>query len=132
MESRPTTIIPCASCRGTGGHYAPGESPAPCEVCAGRGENVAPWPHVGCAYCEGTGSFQSFNCPVCRGIGVVAPPPGPTRRCEVCRGRAFDPRCGFPCRRCRGRGVVTAGSPPPRSAAGPFLDVTGAEVCVAR
>ncbi len=133
METAATSQLPCAYCRGTGAapHALPGDPPH-CEVCHGLGTNAVPRPCVPCAFCQGTGSFQTFGCPVCRGTGAVAPPPGPTRRCEECRGRAFDPRCGLPCLRCRGRGVVTAHAPPPEPpSAAPFLEATQAEAVLA-
>jgi DnaJ-class molecular chaperone len=130
METAATALLPCAFCRGKGiAPYGMMDPPPRCEVCYGHGTNVVPWPHDGCAFCEGTGTFRTFSCLVCRGTGVVPPLPGPTHRCEECRGRAFDTRGGLPCLRCRGRGVVASHSPPPRqSAAGPFLEATHAEV----
>jgi DnaJ-class molecular chaperone len=127
METAATALLPCAFCRGHGfAPYGVPEHQPHCEVCQGQGTNRVPWPHMGCAFCEGSGNFQSFSCLVCRGTGVVPPLPGPTRRCEECHGRAFDRRCGLPCLRCRGRGIVTAQTPR-RGAAGPFLDATHAE-----
>jgi DnaJ-class molecular chaperone len=131
METAATALLPCAFCRGKGiASYDVLNSPH-CEVCHGRGTNRVVWPHVGCAFCEGTGSFRTFGCLVCRGTGVVPPLPGPTHRCEECRGRAFDSRNGLPCLRCRGRGVVTARDHSPHPAfAGPFLEATHAEACL--
>jgi DnaJ-class molecular chaperone len=127
METAATALVPCAYCRGKGTDpYGVQEPPADCEVCHGHGTKRVPWPHVSCAFCEGTGSFRSFYCLVCRGVGVVPQLSGPTRRCEECHGRAFDCGCGLPCPRCRGRGVVTDHSAP--FPAGPFLDATHAEV----
>jgi DnaJ-class molecular chaperone len=131
MDSPATTLIPCAFCRGKGVASRPDVS-AHCEVCLGRGTNTVPWPHVDCAFCEGSGSFRTFSCLVCRGTGVVPPLAGPTRRCDDCRGRAFDHRTGLPCLRCRGRGLVACEAHALEPAvAGPFLEATHAEVCVA-
>jgi DnaJ-class molecular chaperone len=130
METAATTLLPCAFCRGKGiSPYGAMEPPPCCEVCQGHGTNLVPWPHVGCAFCERTGSFRTFSCLVCRGTGVVPPLPGPTHRCEECRGRSFDSRSGLPCLRCRGRGVVTSLAPHP-TVAGPFLEATHAEACL--
>jgi DnaJ-class molecular chaperone len=129
METAATVLFPCAFCRGKGiAPYHVQEPPPRCEVCHGRGMNLVPWPYVSCAFCEGTGNFRSFCCLVCRGTGVMPPLCGPTRRCEECHGRAFDPRGGLPCLRCRGRGVV-ATDQAVASVAGPFLDATHAEAC---
>jgi DnaJ-class molecular chaperone len=131
MDTAATALLPCAFCRGKG--IAPYGllEPAPrCEVCHGQGSNLVPWPHVGCAFCAGTGNFRTFSCLVCRGTGVIPPLLGPTRRCEECHGRAFDRRSGLPCLLCRGRGVVTDHDSLSHPAvAGPFLEATHAEAC---
>jgi DnaJ-class molecular chaperone len=127
METAATSLFPCAYCRGKGVAPYAVQEPSDCEVCHGSGTNVVPWPSVSCAFCEGTGTFRSFCCMVCRGTGVVPQLAGPTRRCEECHGRAFDFRGGLPCLRCRGRGVVTDEAP--RYTAGPFLEATHAEAC---
>jgi DnaJ-class molecular chaperone len=109
MEPVTTTLIPCAFCRGRGvDPCAPLSAWGRCEVCRGRGENEVPVPHTACRYCQGSGSYRTFSCLVCRGTGVVPPVPGPAERCPDCRGRAFDAAGGLPCLRCRGRGLVTS------------------------
>jgi DnaJ-class molecular chaperone len=133
METAATALLPCAFCRGKGiTPYESHEAASRCEVCQGRGANLVSWPHVSCAFCEGTGNFKTFSCLVCRGTGVVPPLSGPTHRCEECRGRAFDHASGLPCLRCRGRGVVAARAGPPHPIlAGPFLEATNAEASLA-
>jgi DnaJ-class molecular chaperone len=36
-----------------------------CGACSGRGVVSVSVPHVPCAYCDGSGSFKTFRCPVC-------------------------------------------------------------------
>jgi hypothetical protein len=107
MENAGYATVTCAFCQGKGvDPYGPPARPARCEVCGGRGEVDVPVPHIVCAFCKGSGSPRTFRCPVCVGVGVLAPVPAPTRRCPVCQGYAMDPASGWPCPHCRGRGVI--------------------------
>lgn len=79
-----------------------------CEVCKGVGRVTVPVPHVACVYCHGTGSHKTFSCPVCKGTGVLATLPEPTRTCPACDGLTYETSGGLPCLECKGRGLVSA------------------------
>ena len=108
-SARAREEVRCAFCRGRGTdpfHLLSDRST--CGACGGRSTVNVPTPHVPCAYCEGSGSFKTFRCPVCEGAGVVEAPEGPIRTCPTCDGLAFEHSSGLVCLTCRGRGTLPA------------------------
>jgi DnaJ-class molecular chaperone len=111
LPSRPATRqeVCCAFCHGAGiDPFNVLSDRSVCGACGGRGIQSVPVPDVRCAYCEGTGSFKTFRCPVCEGAGVTSAPEGPTKVCPSCDGLAFERSSGLVCLGCKGRGVVPA------------------------
>ena len=99
--------ISCAFCKGKGTDpFNVLSSLSVCGACDGRGTLHVSTPHVRCVYCEGTGSYKTYRCPVCGGAGVAAALAVPTRTCPECEGHAFEASSGLVCLKCRGRGVI--------------------------
>jgi DnaJ-class molecular chaperone len=105
--STQTESIPCAFCHGKGTDpYDQLSALSTCTACNGQGRVEAPVPNIRCVYCQGTGSYKTYRCPVCGGLGVVSPLPGPSQQCPSCAGRSYDNSSGMYCERCKGRGQV--------------------------
>lgn len=99
----------CGFCDGTG------EKPSGsvCPVCKGKGAgriSIKP-PAVKCGFCRGRGAAQPrslITCRVCGGTGVVSVVE-PIKLCPECagKGRTSSGSETPPCKRCKGKGVVT-------------------------
>ena len=108
IHSSQEMIIACAFCKGKGvDPFDLLSSLSRCEACGGTGHVRAPDPCVVCRFCNGTGSYKTYRCPVCQGAGVVAPLAEPTKTCPECNGRASELSSGLECLKCKGRGRVT-------------------------
>jgi hypothetical protein len=60
--------------------------------------------------------WQKIECPICGDMAVAtdipAPQPAPVQECLVCNGMGFIDGVGAKCRRCDGRGLTLATTPP--------------------
>jgi len=98
----------CAFCKGSGNRPVG----SVCPVCKGRGENKIKPPVVKCGFCKGRGEAQPrsvLTCLICKGKGVVFVVE-PIMVCPECQGSGhISSGSDSPyCRRCKGKGVVTA------------------------
>ena len=118
----------CGFCNGTGQRPLGSN----CPVCKGRGQISISPPAVKCAFCKGKGEAQPrslITCRICRGKGVVSIFE-PIQVCPECggRGHTFSGSESPPCKRCKGKGVITAGEGEKRflpSPSGSERDVAG-------
>jgi DnaJ-class molecular chaperone len=100
--------IDCAFCAGRGTDpYDKLWRGATCYVCHGEKTVRVPFPYVACRFCNGSGSYKTFSCQVCRGVGVMALVKEPIKPCPDCAGQGSEQSSGFPCLVCRGRGEIT-------------------------
>ncbi len=101
--------IRCAFCRGQGTDpFGILSDRSVCGSCGGLGVLTVPVPHIPCVYCDATGSYKTYRCPVCEGAGVIPALDGPNKTCPSCDGLAFERSSGLVCLTCRGRGLVSA------------------------
>ncbi len=108
-SARAREEIRCAFCHGRGTDpFNVLSDRSVCSSCGGRGTLLVAVPHMPCVYCDGSGSFKTFRCPVCEGAGAIAAPEGPTRTCPSCDGLAFERSSGLVCLTCHGRGTLPA------------------------
>ena len=99
--------VTCAFCKGHGTDpFNVMSMLSVCGACQGTGQILTRVPHMRCVYCEGSGSYKTYSCPVCHGSGVVSKLEGRTVVCPDCRGRAADGSSGLVCLTCRGRGAI--------------------------
>jgi len=111
-SSKPVTkheYVRCAFCQGFGTDpFNVMSEKSTCSACQGEGRVLVSVPHVRCTYCGGDGSYKTYWCPVCGGVGVVPAIEGLTAVCPDCRGRGADGSSGLVCLHCHGRGAVSA------------------------
>jgi DnaJ-class molecular chaperone len=115
---RPTAVVICAFCGGTGRDPFDIMSPlSTCVVCRGTGQRRLRPPTAPCAFCRGTGvhPFSRLTCTACGGVGTVEIP-NDAVTCPCCggTGRAADyadyiwPDSPLSCPCCGGKGVTAA------------------------
>lgn len=100
-------VIACAFCKGKGlDPFGLLSTHSKCQVCSGTGKVKVKGPTIECAFCGGTGVFDSqrITCSVCRGKGVNTKPKL-GKSCPECggTGKAKEPP-GLPCITCGGKG----------------------------